>query len=359
MNEYSETAYLPRYLVTAVGSLPHTNSQDAVELITSNLKNAPHPPQLSRLSPKEQMWIQFTEGLPCFHIDQESGKQSFDTSDSTGEAVQSFFEEYLSVMEGGPAKSFAVSPEYGEGIHGFLDHLKTTNAKLPVIKVHVTGPMSFSLVITDQNQTPVFYDQNFKDVAVKGMGLKAVWLIEQVKEFADNVIIFFDEPSLSAYGSSAYLGVSREDVVSSLNDCIDLALAAGAIPGVHCCGNTDWGILMDTSTRIINFDAVDYMETIPIYADKLKGFLGKGGVLAWGAVPNDERISDETAEEAVKRVRSGIDLLVESGLDRDLLTSRIILTPACGCSGLTPELAGKVYQVLGELDAMDPGNILI
>lgn len=338
--------------------MPHKDPAQAVELVTGALKRAPHPPQLSKADPREQMWIQFSQGLPGFHPDLESGKPYFDTSDATTEDLSVFFENYIAVTEGAPADEFAVGPDYGLGIHEFLNHLKKTNAKLPFLKMHVTGPMSFSLVVTDNNQTPVFYDHNFREAAVKGMGLKAVWMIEQFRPFADNVIVFFDEPSLSAYGSSAYLGVSRDDVINSLNDVIELALAAGAIPGVHCCGNTDWGILMDTQARIINFDAVDYMETMPIYAGQLSDFLAKGGVLAWGAVPNDERIDQETPETVINRIRTGIDSIVQAGVERDLVSGKIIITPACGCANLSPELTEKVYETLGALDSLDPGEIL-
>ena len=207
------------------------------------------------------------------------------------------------------------------------------------------------LGIADQSEKPVFFHPIFRDVAVKGMGLKALWLIERFRPFADNIILFFDEPTLSAYGSSALLGVSREDVVTSLDDVITMASEQGAICGVHCCGNTDWGLLMETSTRIVNFDAVDYMESLSLYPAQLRKFLDRGGVLAWGAVPNTANIEQETAETVLSRIRKGVDLLVAKvGIDRDALTSRMIVTPVCGCSSLSLEHARKVYDVLAQLD---------
>ena len=164
------------------------------------------------------------------------------------------------------------------------------------MKVQVTGPLSFALTVTDEHKKPIFYHSIFRDVAVKSTGLKALWLLEQFKPLAENVIVFFDEPSLSAYGSSAFLGVSESDVIESLDEVISMALKGGGFPGVHCCGNTDWGLLAQTSTRIINFDAVDYMETVAIYADKIAEFLERGGWLAWGAVPNTEKVEDETVD---------------------------------------------------------------
>ncbi len=351
MAEYSETDAFPRLLVTAVGSMPHTDCAEAVDLVLAGLSEAPHAPQLSRMDPREQMWIQFTEGLPGFTVDLENLNYYFDTTGDPLAAVEAFYAEYLTVFEGGPADAFAVGREFGLGIHMFLERLKNEGRKRPFVKVQVTGPLSFALTVTDEEKKPIFYHPLFKDVAVKGMGLKAAWLVDQFKPFAENVIVFFDEPSLSAYGSSAFLGVSKEDVIESLDDVIGMALSRGAIPGVHCCGNTDWGLLAETQTRIINFDAVDYMETVPIYASQLDDFLRKGGVFAWGAVPNTDQALKESADVVLKRTEEGLNLLEKAGMARDKAAEKMILTPACGCAGMSMDGVAAVYRILGELDA--------
>jgi hypothetical protein len=114
---------------------------------------------------------------------------------------------------------------------------------------------------------------------------------------------------------------------------------------------------METSTRIINFDAVDYMETLAIYRNELKGFIARGGVLAWGAVPNTERIRKETADDVIRRVHKGIDMLADTGVDRDALTARVIVTPACGCAGLTAADTERVYGILSELESLGPEHL--
>jgi len=244
MARFFETAALPRLLSTAVGSLPHKNAEDAVDLIVRKLRSAVHAPQLSRSDPREQMWIQFSENLPCFRLDFKNLKYYFDTSGDAVTEVEAFYSKYLEVEGTSPADEFAVGEDYGRGIHRLLDRLDRTGEKAPFVKVQVTGPLSFGLTVTDEQGKPIFYHPLFRDVAVKGMGLKAVWLLEQFRPYAENVIVFFDEPSLSAYGSSVLLGVSREDVVESLDDVMGMVLERGGIPGVHCCGNTDWGMLM-------------------------------------------------------------------------------------------------------------------
>jgi hypothetical protein len=357
MKSFIETAELPSILVTAVGALPHTEPAAAVDLIVNSLHSAPHPPQLARSDPREQMWIQFTEGLPGFDVDLENLNYHFDTAATEIKDLEEFYNRYLAICEGEAANSFAVGPEYGRGIHFFLERIQQAPERPEFIKLQVTGPLSFALTVSDIGTRPIFYDETFRDVAVKGIGLKAVWLIEQFKPYANNIIVFFDEPSLSAYGSSAFLGVSKEDVVGTLNEVISMASERGSIAGVHCCGNTDWGLLMETSTRIINFDAVDYMETLPIYASDLSRFLERGGVLAWGAVSNTEKVMEESFDDVLTRLRDGIRQVVDAGVDRDLLTERMIITPACGCAGLSIEQAEKVYHLLSELEDVDIADL--
>lgn len=348
MMEFQETASIPKILATAVGSLPHADSTEAVEMILGALASAPHAPQLARRDPREQMWIQFTEGLPRFQVDLEKLSYFFDTSGDTLAEMEAFYAHYLEAAEGGPVDAFAIGPEYGQGIHHFAEKVAQTGKKFPFIKAQVTGPLSFAMTVTDENKRPIFFHDTFRDIAVKAMGLKAAWLVDHFKQYADEVIIFFDEPAMSAYGSSAWLGVSQADVTESLDDVISLCAQRGAIAGVHCCGNTDWGLLMETITRIINFDAVDYMESVVIYADRLARFLERGGVLAWGAVPNDHRAEKESAADVVRRVEDGIEQLERAGIDRSLLRRSNILTPACGCAGLEISQAKRAYALLAE-----------
>jgi len=351
MKDFRDTQVLPPVLVTAVGSLPHTDPDQAVELILKSLPVAPHPPQLSRSDPREQMWIQFTEGLPRFSVDLEQLSYYFDTAGDPVSAIEAFYSAYMEITEGASAGAFGVGEEYGRGIHRFREAFQRSGGKREFAKVQVTGPLSFALTVTDETRRPIFYHPLFRDVAVKGMGLKAVWLVDQFKALAENVIVFFDEPSLSAYGSSAFLSVSKADVIESLSEVVSMVLDRGAIPGVHCCGNTDWGLLMETPVRIINFDAVDYLDSLVIYAAPLTKFLARGGCLAWGAVPNTERIEHETSADVIRRIRGGVESLVRAGVDRDLLLERLIVTPACGCAGLTQAQAEKVYGTLSELGA--------
>ena len=58
-----------RCLPTAIGSMPHMDSNEACSIIMKYLPDIPVWPQLPRRSPKENMIIQFSEGFPGVVID--------------------------------------------------------------------------------------------------------------------------------------------------------------------------------------------------------------------------------------------------------------------------------------------------
>ncbi|MBM3300433.1 MAG: hypothetical protein FJY85_10800 [Deltaproteobacteria bacterium] len=74
-------------------------------------------------------------------------------------------------------------------------------------------------------------------------------------------------------------------------------------------------------------------------------------MLAWGAVPNTELIQQEGLDHVVTRIRNGLNLLEKAGVDRSAATRRAIVTPACGCAGMSQRDAERVYQLLSELES--------
>ena len=74
----------------------------------------------------------------------------------------------------------------------FIDELERRKVRFEYLKGHVTGPLTFSLSIPDQNKKPIYYDADMLDVIVKAISQKAVWQIKELQKYADKVIIFID-----------------------------------------------------------------------------------------------------------------------------------------------------------------------
>ena len=73
---------------------------------------------------------------------------------------------------------------------------------------------------------------------------------------------------------SAFVSVSQADVTSLFNEMAD---GLGATVGVHCCGNTDWAVLLDSKVDLINYDAFGFMDTPFCFRENLSSFLSRGG----------------------------------------------------------------------------------
>ena len=90
-----------------------------------------------------------------------------------------------------------------------------------------------------------------------------------------------DEPYLCSFGS-AFVNVSREDVAAAIDVAVAAIHAEGALAGIHCCGNTDWSLVLSTAIDVVNFDAYSFFQGIPLYPEPVRAFLNRGGILSWG-----------------------------------------------------------------------------
>jgi hypothetical protein len=346
--------FKPRFLASAVGSMPHADAADAVDVVLAAIPEAPIWPQLSGRGLNEQMEIQYSEGMPCRSIDREKGRMFFDTSGDYTDAFTEFYEAYIQACdpdEGtGDVSSMALSEDFAAGIFELEQRLAAEGGKRPFVKCHTTGPCSFALTIVDENKRALWYNEEFRDVIIKALAMKCRWQIQKLQPFADNVICFIDEPILAGFGSSTYVSVSRDEVLAALGELVKAIHAEGAIAGIHCCGNTEWSIPIDAGADIVNFDAFQYGETIAMYPEHVKRHLESGKVLAWGVVPTSAEIREQTVETLVDHYEKMVDNLVEkSGLDRRLIYDQTILTGSCGTGSMEVADAEKVFAITGEL----------
>lgn len=342
-----------KLMSTAIGSMPFDNPAYAVEVSLKRL-DAPIWPQISKLGLYEQMEIQYSENMPCAVIDEEKGRMYFDTSGDYSEAFAEFYEQYMMAMDpdegNGDCSAMAISEKFSKGIYALLKTLES-GEKRDFLKVQTTGPCSFALTIVDENKRAIYYNDEFRDMIVKALAMKCRWQLQTFGKYADNMICFIDEPILSAFGSSTYVSVKREDVVAMLAEVIDAVHADNGLAGIHCCGNTEWSILIDAGVDIVNFDAFSYGETIAMYVDSVKTHLERGGILAWGVVPTSPEIREQTVDSLEVQLEKVMDNLASKGISKELIIDRAIITPSCGTGSLGVDDAEKVFELLAALSA--------
>jgi len=331
------------FVTTGIGSFPHRDEKEVFGLILKNFPEIPFWPQLPKRSFLEGMVLQYSEGFPCLRWNEKEQKVWIETSQGFEKEIEKFYQRF----EGNDLEPFQITEDFARGLRilkdlSSEDHRKT----IKYIKGQITGPITFGLALADQEQKPIFYDPSLRDILIKHLSLKARWLEKKYHDLFPGIptIIFFDEPSLASFGS-AFSGLNREDVLRSLNECFD---AVKGLKGTHCCGNTDWGVLLSTHLDILSFDAYDYLETLSLYPKDLRAFLERGGILAWGIVPTSEAVIKEDAQSLVKRFKKGIESLSKKGINPALL-QRAIITPSCGMASLSVPLAEKVCRLTAEV----------
>jgi methionine synthase II (cobalamin-independent) len=99
---------------------------------------------------------------------------------------------------------------------------------------------------------------------------------------------------------------------------------------------------------MLNFDAFDFQERFILYAESLKVFLKRKGMICWGIVPAGEKAKEISPVGLAKRLKSGMEALVKKGLDREMLRERLFISPACGLGTLEVSLAEKVLKLLND-----------
>lgn len=338
-------------LATGIGSLPLNDAQKAVDLILRYLPQAPFWPQLPKTGSREGMVAQFTENLPGLKVDDQG--LHFIAQDKEKE-LELFYEKFISQ----DLDYFKISPDFAKGLQVFYQHLNNTDlSAVEFIKCQVTGPFTFCFGITDADGKAIYHDEVLKQAMINGLMMKALWQLDLFKKFGKKMIMFFDEPFLTGVGS-AYTAIDRKDVINVFSEISDTLKDKDCLIGVHCCGNTDWSMLTDCSgISIINFDAFEFQERFVLYADNLNSFLKRGGVICWGVVPTQGYNASLTPDILAQKIKSGFDILVKKGIDRDLLLERLMISPACGLGTLDDRKAEGILNLLNQTSAFIRKNL--
>ncbi|MBI2934915.1 MAG: methionine synthase [Chloroflexi bacterium] len=335
------SGFQPLCLPTAVGSMPQADPQQALRMVLRFLPQIPAWPQLPRRSFTENMYVQFSEGFPGFVVEDDR----FSVSSSAEASLEPLYRAYLEDN----FRAWRVTPEYAAGLYPFLDAVKGAGGNVPRLasKGQMTGPISWGLTVTDENKRPLLYNDTLADALAKHLHLKARWQHSVLAGTSPFCIVTVDEPFMSAYGS-AFVSLTREKVVSLLEEVF--SGIKGDLKGLHCCGNTDWSVLLGTTADILNPDVYNYAQSFNLYPEEIKAFLQRDGIVAWGIVPTDENsLKKETVSSLRDRLEEAIAPLPRKGIPFRPLLERSLVTPSCGLSSLSIEACELALETLSGL----------
>lgn len=337
----------PDFMPIAIGSFPHESADEAFKVIFKYFKDIPLWPQLPKVSFKEHMYLQYSKGLPGLAINSINNTYYIQYDDAIYEKIAEFFEKSF---EGNP-EDYAMEEDAAAGFAEFMKRKKEIkNLNPKAVKGHITGPVSLALGILDQNKKPVIYHEEYFDAINQLIIKKSEYQIKKLKEINDNVIYFLDEPYLSSLGSGM-LNLDKEKIKENLKNVIAKIKDFGVTLGIHCCGNTDWSLIMDLGADIISFDAYNYGEDLLQFSEELKIFMGKGGMLAWGIVPSTKDFEKITFDALIQKLYALFGILVGRGFNIKEVLRKSFVSPSCGMGSLDEPLTENIAKTTMEVSS--------
>ena len=324
---------LPLGAPTSVGSLPHTDREAAIAFVLDRTPELPAAPTLPALEPLEMMIPQAAWGIQGVVLG----------TDGT-----------LSVPDPAqldPAAPLGDRELLGRPFATWRRFLDVVAGRTGAVKLQITGPVTLALMLI---QAGVPAEQAFA-VAAAAVSARARDLLDLADARAPGVprVLVLDEPGLVG-GLRPDLPLVPDGVIDLLSGA--LAMAEGrAVTGVHCCGATDWRLLLQAGPQLLS---------LPVGADvtgsagALGTFLERGGWVAWGAVATDGPLGEHPSR-SWRQLSAQWCELVQSGCDPVLLRRQALVTPVCGLAlhdeaqadhvfAMTRRLAEKIHdQVMG------------
>jgi methionine synthase II (cobalamin-independent) len=317
--------------------MPQTDPKEACSVVAKYLPDLPAWPQLPKRSHLENMYAQFSEGFPGLVL--EGDKIYVERSADFDSQLEQL---YNAASEDNP-DDYGISAEYAAGLHAFLA-LKERHPGM--VKGQITGPISWGLCVTDREQRGILYDDLLAEALAKFLRLKAIWQERFLSQISPNTVIFVDEPYLTSLGT-AFVAIPNEQVITLLEEVFS---GIEGLKGVHCCGSTDWSLLLKSSTDILSFDTYNYADSLSCYPAEVKAFIGRGSSIAWGIVPNEEEVlAGESVASLHDRLGEAMAPFTREGVPFKRLVAQGLLTPSCTLASLSPEAGVRALELLAEL----------
>lgn len=324
-------------LTTAMGILPHTSMDEALDLALS--LDIPFWPQLPKYSFYEDMYVQISEHFPGIRIDEEEKRVRLDLAE--------FYDRLYEYVENVENEDyFRLSPKYSAVLDAFLER---DLSGYHTVRGQTIGPISYGLKITDDNLMPIIYYDEVKSLLFEFIVRKMNVQYRQLKEKNKNAFVWVDEPGLEIIFGS-FSGYSSDRAKADFSDFLN---SVEGPRGVHLCGNPDWSFLLSgLDLDILSVDSFSWGHIFTRYYGEVKAFLESGSIISWGIVPTlTEEINEENVDRLVARLEGLWDYLVGRGIDKKLILERAWLAPArcCLVNADGPASVEKAFGFLKEV----------
>jgi hypothetical protein len=315
-------AHLPGLATTAIGSLPHTQLELALQ--QAFLVDIPYLPQLPLRDPAEFMVPQSLDGMPGIRFDRD-GNAALDVAEWRKRWLDA---RLMRALEGGEALvPFEPQPAALAAWRPFVWEVE--QRRLPLAKVQIAGPTTLRWALRTTENAPLHELPDGAEVEAQILKLvlaKALAMARRLREAGATPLVFVDEPGLVAFDKTN----ARHLVALQELRLLILALQReGAYAGVHCCGNTDWASLLALPWDLISLDVRLSLQHLIATGEPFARFVANGGVLGLGIVPTNVAPNQgATPEQELTAILGSAPAMLEEVAPG--LLQRSLLTPACG-----------------------------
>ncbi len=222
-------------------------------------------------------------------------------------------------------------------------------------KVQVAGPWTLAATVERPRGDKVLADFGARRELAQALaeGLAAhVADVRRRLPRVDRLVVQVDEPALTAVLSGAVptaSGFGRHRTVhppeasEALGWVLEAIRGAGAEPWAHsCAAGAPLDLLRGAGAEGLS---VDQAQLSARDLDELAGALDAGETVALGVVAATDPAAEPTDTEVTEGVLRLLDML---GLDPEQVGDRLVLTPACGLAGASPDWARRSLTLLRE-----------
>jgi methionine synthase II (cobalamin-independent) len=210
-------------------------------------------------------------------------------------------------------------------------------------KIAVCGPLTLAARIElSRSLNPALADPgalaDLTTSLAEGVAAHVLGVRERIP--GATVVVQLDEPELPAVlagrvrTASALNTVPTLDEIAAADTLRSVLAATGAFTAVHCCAaGFPFLLAKDADAGAVSFDlALLERREIDAVAEIAEAGLG----LLIGAVPTSEGVAARAARDTASAV---VTLWRHTSLDPRRLAEQVVVTPACGLAGLSPEAA--------------------
>lgn len=312
----------PAGSATGVGSMPGHDPFETARILAGELPELPHLAELPARGPGADLIGRTAALLPGLHIDlQPSGWR------------------------------FVPRPGFDERrAHSYLgqdlDALESTSAlHAGVVKTQLAGPWTLSAAVELTRGDRALSDQSARRDVTSSLAEAVAAHVADLRRRlpAATVVVQLDEPSLPAVlagrvPTASGFGALRQVGEVELRAALAEVVAAGGAPvGVHCCADAvPWDLLAEAGAAFVSVDAslvrrADY--------DAIGSYVEGGGSLLLGVVASVEAPETGPAPRPSDVAAPARELWRRLSFPAETLRERVVLTPACGLAGASPDWA--------------------